>query len=48
MVDPEDARLKAEIDEISAKISDTLKKIEQVVPSKKKDASNDAAERGAD
>lgn len=37
MVDPDDVRFKAEIDEISEKIAATLKKIEQVVPLKKKD-----------
>ena len=32
MVDPDDAKLKAEIDEIVQNIDVTMKKIEQVVP----------------
>ena len=45
MVDPEDSRLKSEIDQIMKNIDDTMKKIESVVPLKKGSAE---ADEGAD
>ena len=48
MVDPDDARFKSEIDEITEKISATLKKIEQVVPLKDPEPQDPPSEDATD
>jgi len=48
VADPDDVRLKTEIDEISAKIAATLQKIEQIVPLKEEEIQSKDSDNPAD